>query len=149
MVTMAASGVVPPETVQIAEDSYHRCAQEAFFHAFYERLLASDETVRQKFARTDFAKQNKLLQHGIGLLLIFGKRRNPSLIERIAVRHGPTDLNVPPALYPFFVESLIETVKQFDAEYSPAVDQAWRQALKPGIDFMMALHSGDTPEAGR
>ncbi len=147
---MASAGPVSPETVQIAEDSYDRCGHEAFFHAFYRRLLGSDETIRRKFARTDFEKQNKLLQHGLGLLFIYAKRGNPAMLERIAARHGPADVDVPPTLYPVFVDCLIATVKEFDTMCSPEVEQAWRQALAPGIAFMGAHYTkhAEQPAAG-
>ncbi len=138
---MASAGPVPPETVQIAEESYRRCGHEAFFHSFYRRLLGSDESIRSKFARTDFERQNKLLQHGLGLLFIYAKRGNPSLLERIATRHGPGDVDVAPSLYPLFVDSLVATVKEFDTLCSPEVEQAWRQALAPGIAFMCAHYT--------
>lgn len=137
---MASAGPVAPETVQIAEESYHRCGHATFFHAFYRRLLGADEAIRRKFARTDFEKQNKLLQHGLGLLFIYAKRGNPALLERIAARHGPDDVDVPPDLYPVFVDCLIATVREFDSLCSPEVEQAWRSALAPGIAFMSARY---------
>ncbi len=147
---MAPAGPVATETVQIAEDSYHRCGHEAFFHAFYRRLLGSDETIRRKFGRTDFEKQNKLLQHGLGLLFIYAKRGNPALLERIATRHGPQDVDVPPTLYPLFVDSLVATVREFDTLCSPEVEQAWRAAVAPGIAFMCAQYEkpAGLPAAG-
>lgn len=133
---MASAGTVPPETIQIAEQSLARCVRDEFFPAFYQKLLRTDPTIPPKFARTDFARQNKLLQHGLGLLLIFAKRQNPVLLERIAVRHGDKDVDVRPPLYPFFVESLVATVKEYDPHCTPAVEQAWRDALAPGIAYL-------------
>jgi len=143
-----SSATVPAETVQVAEESYRRCSQEAFFRAFYQRLLASHPAIAPKFAKTDFERQNKLLQHGIGLLMIFAKRQNPALLERIAVRHGPKDLDIAPAFYPFFVDSLIATVKEFDPQASPEVEQAWRLAMAPGVAFMIAHHQAGSSAPG-
>ena len=131
---------VAPETVMIAEESYRRCGQDQFFPAFYQRLLASHPSIPPRFAKTDFQKQHKLLQHGLGLLLIFAKRENPTMLDRIAVRHGPHDLNISPDMYPFFVDSLLATVRQFDPQVDATVEDAWRQALAPGLAFMAARY---------
>ncbi len=133
---MTANDAPPAKWIQVAEESYHRCQGEAFFQSLYQRLLASDASIQAKFAKTDFAKQNKLLQHGLGLLLIYAKRPNPALLERIAVRHNRADLDVPPTQYPLFVDSLIAAVREHDPQCNPEVENAWRTSLAPGIAFM-------------
>ncbi len=130
----------PPEIVDVAEASYRRCQSEAFFRAFYDRLLASDPRIPPMFAKTDFAKQTKLLQHGIGLLFVFAKRGNPALLERMAFRHSRTEIPVPAEYYPLWVDALVATVREFDARCSPAVEQAWRQAVSPGIAYMISRY---------
>jgi hemoglobin-like flavoprotein len=135
---MATPGLVSPETVQLAEESYRRCANEAFFQAFYKRFVDSDPAIPPKFARTDFQRQHKLLQHGIGLLFVYARRRNPVILDRISDRHGPADLNIEPRLYTFFGDSLLATVEAFDPQYTPEIGQAWRDAIEPGIRFMTA-----------
>lgn len=137
---MAASDVLSAETIQIAEESLSRCASEAFFQAFYKRLLQSDAATRAKFAHTDFDRQNKLLQHGLGLLFTFAKRRNPALLERIATRHAKGDLDVAPPYYAHFTESLVAAVREFDPQCSAEVEDAWQRAVAPGIAFMAAQH---------
>ena len=133
---MSANEAPPGKWIQVAEESYRRCQGEAFFQSLYQRLLASDAAVRAKFARTDFSRQNKLLQHGLGLLLIYAKRPNPAMLERIAVCHGQDDLDVPPTQYPLFVDSLIAAVREHDPQCTPDVENAWRTSLAPGIAFM-------------
>lgn len=142
---MAASDTLSAETIQLAEESLRRCASEAFFQAFYKRLLQSDAATRAKFANTDFERQNKLLQHGLGLLFTFAKRRNPALLERIARRHGKRDLDIPPSDYAHFEESLVLTVREFDPQCTPGVEDAWYRAIAPGIAFMAARHASNTP----
>jgi hemoglobin-like flavoprotein len=121
--------------VQLAETSYHRCAESAaFYSTFYEHLLASNPRIPPMFAGTEFDRQHRLLKHALGLLIIYAKRANPSLLDRIADRH--VEVGVGDDLYPFFVESLIRTVADQDPEYTPAVGEAWRVALQPGLDYM-------------
>lgn len=138
---MASPTAVPPDSVQIAQQSYQRCQRATeFFQVLYQRLLASHETIPPKFANTDFDRQNRLLQHGLGLLLSYASRRDATLLQRIAERHSRRDLKVDPDLYPLFVESLVATVKEFDLAWSPEVERAWRKAMIPGIEFMQSLY---------
>jgi hemoglobin-like flavoprotein len=139
---------VPDGTIHIAEESYRRCQSEPFFRAFYKRFLDSDPVIRDKFVKTDFDRQIKLLQHSIGLLFIYAKRRNPALLERIAARHGRADVDVAPELYPLFTASLLATVKEFDPHFGNEVEQAWRMSIAPGIEFMSGWYSRDASDAG-
>jgi hemoglobin-like flavoprotein len=127
--------------IELAEESYHRCSGiPGFFPAFYELLLESDTQIPPMFAKTKFERQHKLLQHGLGILLIYAKRPNPALLERIAVRHSRSDVSVAPELYPHFVEALVKAVERFDPEYTPDLADAWRQATEPGIAFMQSKY---------
>jgi hemoglobin-like flavoprotein len=141
-----APAPVPADRILIAEASLRRCASEAFFQAFYHRLLGVSDEVRAKFAATDFERQNKLLQHGIGLLFSYAKRPNPALLERIAQRHSHADLDVPPIQYHHFTDGLVATVREFDAEFRPDVALAWREAMAPGIDYIMSRYDAAAQE---
>jgi hemoglobin-like flavoprotein len=126
-----------PQQIELARASYERCLrQEEFFRSFYARFLASDPAIAPQFADTRFDRQHKLLQHGLGLLLSYAGRPNPHLLERIAERHGPTDLNVPEYQYPLFLESLLFAVRTHDPECTPAVEEAWTAALLPGVEYL-------------
>jgi hemoglobin-like flavoprotein len=135
---------MPEIDIEIAEASYHRCAEQpAFFRTFYDLLLASDPRIPPKFARTDFERQGRLLKHALGLLIIYAKRPNPALLERIALRHSRNGVDVPPDQYPHFVSALEQALAKHDPEYRPDVGAAWRSALAPGIAYMQSRY-GDT-----
>src|SRR5262245_25366581 len=119
---MTVPSAAPTKHVEIAQESFRRCQREEFFQGFYKRLLASDHSLPAKFAKTDFSRQNKLLQHGLGLLLNYARHPNPSLLERLGHRHAQGDLDVPPTLYPNFVEALVATVREFDPQCDPQVE---------------------------
>lgn len=124
-----------------AQESYARCCDlPGFFEAFYQHLLGSSPEIPPMFAKTNFERQHKLLQHGIGVLFIYAKRNNPALLERVAVRHSRKDVDVDPSLYPCFVESLIKALREYDPKFSPEVEEAWRVAMEPGIEFMKAKY---------
>lgn len=126
-----------------ARASYDRCREaEGFFESFYETFFQADPEARQMFARTDFMRQHQLLRHAIGLLLLVPNQPtdNPNLLTRVAERHSRRDLNIDPARYGPFVDSLVKTVAGFDPQFNPAVERAWREAMAPGIAFMMASY---------
>ena len=132
-----ARPTVAEHQLELAQSSYARCQQAPdFFRVFYNRFLASDPTIPPFFANTRFERQDRLLQHGVSLLLIYAKRPNPNLLERLAQRHGPGDLNVPARLYPLFVQSFLATVREYDPECDAAVEEAWQAALASGIAYM-------------
>jgi hemoglobin-like flavoprotein len=129
--------------VELAEDSYHRCADGGFYDTFYRHLLASDPRIPPMFATTEFERQHLLLKHALGLLIIFAKRPNPVLLDRIAERHS--EIGVLDELYPAFVDSLVRTVSEHDPEYTPELADAWRAALAPGIAYMRARRATGAP----
>jgi hemoglobin-like flavoprotein len=126
-----------PGQVDLTQASYDRCRQsEAFLTDFYAALLASDPAIPPLFARTDFDRQKRLLLHALGLLMSFARRHNPSLLERIAERHGPADLDIPPAYYPLWVKAVLVAVRQHDPQFSDEIGEAWEATLAPGVRFM-------------
>lgn len=125
----------------LAQESYARCQRSPrFFPSFYEHLLASDPAVPPMFAKTEFPKQYKVLQHGLGLLLSYGNKRDEDLLERIALRHSLSGVNVHPTMYSLFVDSLLATVREHDPRCDVETEAAWRDALRPGIEFMMSRY---------
>jgi len=131
------SAIVSEQQLELAQASYARCQQVPdFFRRFYDRFQASDPAIPAFFTGTRFDQQDKLLQHGVSLLLIYAKRANPALLDRIAKRHGPADLAIPKQLYAPFVASFLATVQDCDSECDAATIVAWQAALEPGIRFI-------------
>jgi len=135
--------MVDKATTLVAKASYDRCCRSPdFLPAFYRNFLTACPKAEPMFARTDFTRQNKLLQHAVGLLLTFPNQpaSEPTLLTRLAERHSRRDLNIDPVFYGPFIDSLLETVSQFDREFSPVIEAAWRQTVAPGIEYMKAKH---------
>ena len=127
----------------LASASYQRCSETpGFFESFYRNFFQACPEAAPRFAHTDFARQNKLLRHALGLLLIFPKQPDvePTLLTRVAERHSRRDLDVPPSLYPPFVDSLIATIKQYDPAFTPAVEDAWRRTVAKGVGYMISKY---------
>jgi len=135
--------VVDKATTALAKASYERCCQASdFLQTFYRNFLAACPEAAPRFAHTNFEQQTKLLRHAIGLLLIFPgqPQKEPTLLARVAERHSTRDLDVDPALYRPFIDALVDTVKQFDRECTPAVEAAWRATVAPGVAYMKSKH---------
>ena len=127
----------------LASASYQPCCdQPGFFESFYRTFLAACPQAAPRFAHTDFARQNKLFRHAVGVLLIFPKASDaePTLLSRIAERHSRRDLAVPAEMYPPFVDSLIATVKQYDSVFTPEVEAAWRRTVDKGVQYMVSRY---------
>jgi hemoglobin-like flavoprotein len=141
---------MPPESAAVtqqdlvtAKDSFRRCcAADGFFPSFYRTFFETAPEVKPLFAETDFTRQHKLLQHAIGLLLNFPNQRpsEPSILTRVAERHSRKDLDIAPSLYPAFVDSLMQTVRDHDPEFTPEIERAWRTAIASGIQYMQSAH---------
>jgi hemoglobin-like flavoprotein len=128
---------------QIAHGSYARCLRSPdFLPRVYEHLLASDPSIPPMFARTEFPRQYRLLQHALGLLLSYGNRRDDALLERLAAKHSANSMDVEPRKYELFVESLVRAIREFDGACDGAVEDAWREALRPGLEFMKSKYDG-------
>jgi hemoglobin-like flavoprotein len=129
-----------PDSIDLTKASYHRClASPGFLAAFYEQFFADCPGARELFAHTDLAKQTRLLQHAIGLLIAFPKQpsEGPRLLARLAEKHGTSELNIEPGSYAIFLDCLIDTVSRHDPQFNPRLGAAWRETLAPGVNYML------------
>lgn len=132
-----------PGAIAVAKWSYDRCCTAThFFEDFYRNFFTRCPPARPMFAHTDFERQHKLLRHAFGLLLNFPQQRagEPTILTRVAERHGRRDLGVDPALYQPFIEALIDTVRDCDPDFTHAVEDAWRRTVHRGVAYMQAKY---------
>jgi hemoglobin-like flavoprotein len=132
-----------PDLVAVARESFNRCcAAGDFFPRFYRNFFLACPEAAPLFANTDFERQHKLLQHAIGLLLVFSNQPStePTILTRVADRHSRRDQAINPKFYGPFAESLIKTVREHDPQFSPAIEDAWRRAIAPGVAYMKSRY---------
>jgi hypothetical protein len=67
-------------------------------------------------------------------------RADLSLVGRLAEHHSSRDLDIPPRLYPLFVDSLMATVRHYDTEFTAAIEEARRATLGPGVLYMQGRY---------
>ena len=96
-----------PVTLTFARESYRRCIEAAgeeqeffryFYEVFRERCPAAGQMFR-RFTKSKWARQYRLLQEGILLLLAYARtpaaaQREPNVLTRIAQEHGDEGLGV-------------------------------------------------------
>jgi len=108
-----------------------------FFDAFYDRFIQSSPEVAEQFKHTDMQKQKKVLEKSFYSLLIFYATNNANdYLDEIANQHSKSALDINPALYDLWLESLIETVKEYDDCFTPETELSWRLVLSVGITYM-------------
>ena len=132
---------VDPSIIDMAKASYQRCCEvPGYFETFYRNFFDVCPEAEPKFASTDFELQHKLLRHALQLLFVFSSKSEEEakfLLRRVAERHSRRDLGIDRSLYPPFVDSLVKTSSEFDPQFTPDVERAWRDALAPGIAYMI------------
>ena len=122
------------------QSSYLRCcASPGFFDTFYDIFLAKSPEIAEKFAKTDFTRQKRMLKDSIFKMVrqasFDGEAR--AEIERIGDLHT-RQLDIRPGLYALWLDSLCAAIKQHDPGYTPALEVLWRRHMQRGIDLIIA-----------
>jgi hemoglobin-like flavoprotein len=140
IIILLGEGVLNFEDV--FDESYERVLQErrsgqGFFESFYQRFLQSSPEIAAHFQNTDMNRQQKMLKKSFyGLFVFYASGHADDYIVKVAESHSRAKLDIKPELYDVWLDSLMETVKQFDSEFSDEIELAWRLVLTPGITYM-------------
>src|SRR5262245_21567062 len=111
---------------------------------FYDAFLASSDEVREKFRGTDFEKVRRMVADSLYLMAVAaqspGREESVAWSEmtRLAGRHARTDRDIRPGLYEVWLDCLLGAAAKHDPAFSPNVEAAWRETLRPGIAFMQS-----------
>ena len=122
-------------------NSLGRCqANPEFIPIFYVNFLASSPRVKQKFVKTDFSRQNRMLKGSLYMVMAAseGSEAAEKYLAYIAERHSGRDLDIEPELFECWLDSLVLTVKEVDLGFTPEVEEAWRAVMREGIKYMIA-----------
>jgi hemoglobin-like flavoprotein len=115
------------------QQSYGRCLRgKNFIERFYEIFLESHPAIRPMFAKTDFQTQRMALRHGISAAISYasGSSLTKRTVDQMAASHSRTGhAPVSPELYPYWVDSLVQTVKEMDPQATPQLLSRWRQGM--------------------
>ena len=69
-----------------------------------------------------------------------GAEESRGALERTGATHSRLQRNIRPDLYPFFVESLCETVKEHDPEFTPELEALWSKRVRDGISLIASMY---------
>ena len=122
------------------KQSYGRCLLKGdLIGRFYEIFLESHPDVKPLFANTDFDIQKQALRQGINLMIMFTNESavGKSGMKRIRDSHSRSGLNIPPNLYQYWKDSLLQALSEFDSKFSDNLRTEWDQNLQIAIDFII------------
>jgi hemoglobin-like flavoprotein len=128
-------------TKNIFHASLARCNQHGdFFKRFYEIFMASSVEVKEVFKNTDMQKQVKMLRDSFYATKLASSDSAiiKANLQKIALAHSKREPKVRPEHFDLWLQSLIQTVLEFDAQYDMEIAAAWKAMMKPGIDYLKA-----------
>lgn len=113
--------------------SYGRCLRDRrFIERFYEVFMESHPEIAPMFADTHFGRQRMALRRGISAAIFHaaGSTLTRTTVEQMADVHSlrgrcPVD----PALYPYWIDSLLAVIVETDPEIDERLQARWRQAM--------------------
>lgn len=117
----------------LGNSSYNR----DFIGRFYEIFLSKSDRIAEHFKNTDMSAQKTMLHDSLHLMVEFySSRKTNKYMERVAKVHNHAHRDIPTDMYEVWLDSLIESVKEFDVEFDDHVELSWRLVLAPGITYM-------------
>jgi hemoglobin-like flavoprotein len=125
--------------IEDVKASFGRCmAEQSLFDTFYDIFLASHPDIRPRFATTDFDRQKVAIRQGLNLAIMYaaGNPVGEGGLERIRASHARTRLNIPPDLYKYWKESMLEAVSRTDPRYDASLARSWDEVLQQAVDFI-------------
>jgi hemoglobin-like flavoprotein len=133
---------LPSEHAEAFRASLKRCLEEpSFMTDFYRRFTSSSDEVGEKFRHTEFERQNRVLADSLYVMAAAAQSSKGSIawqeLRHIAGRHR--ELGIGPGLYDLWLDCLLQAARAHDPQFSPAIDDAWRAMLNPGIAFFRSM----------
>jgi len=121
---------------QLVFESFERCdAQGAFADTFYKIFLSKSQEIRDMFKNTNFPRQKKLLRASVYILVLqdITTPKAQNIMSKIGATHSRSKLDIPPRLYPVWLDSLCETIATHDPDYSETLEAHWREIMSEPI----------------
>lgn len=126
----------------IFDSSYERVLNieingKSFFEAFYDNFIASSAEVRKRFEHTNMHRQKGMLKKSFyNLVVFYATNHVDDYLNKITQNHSKKHLDIRPELYDLWLEVLMQTLKQYDPQYTKNIELAWRLVLSTGITYM-------------
>ncbi len=123
------------DVMQVTE-SLRRCyASDGFFGVFFDSLIKRRPQVVTLFEGADEVVLRNFLRNALTLLLMdaTGSPHAKAKIAHVHQRHSPGDLDIDPAWFPDWTESLLQAVRASDPKVTADLERAWRRVIEPGV----------------
>jgi hemoglobin-like flavoprotein len=123
--------------------SYHRCEDAGgLFDTFYDFFFSKSAEIPPKFDMTEMErqKQDAMASVLMALRLAAGDPVAQTFVEELAESHNRRGHNIRPELYGLWLDALCEAIQKHDPQYTPALEENWRRAMRPAIELMIAAY---------
>jgi hemoglobin-like flavoprotein len=132
---------IDPATYALFERSLFRCtADESFIELFYDLFLKSSDDIAARFVGVDMRRQRRVLRGSLYLVAraAGGFSDGMEHLRQVARSHGERGLDIKPAFYDQWLDSLTRAARQTDPSFDDATGAAWRACLRPCIDVLVS-----------
>ena len=139
-VTMRTPGAFADASVR---RSFERCEESGnFAGTFYDEFLGSSPVVAAYFGSTDFSTQRKALRESVHMLVTrdVSDPEMREVIDRLGRAHSRDGRDILPGLYELWLDSICQTVRILDPEWSEQLEREWRVRLRAGMQLIMAAY---------
>lgn len=134
-----------PIDYESVKKSYGRCmvtreTKDAFFTTFYNKFLSSHPAIGQMFKHTKFDKQITMLKNAISMAILFAEKQDDlarDVLTKIRRSHSKTRKDVKPEYYSYWLNALLDTLRECDPQYSVQLEADWRDMLQVTIDYIV------------
>ena len=111
--------------------------EKRFLDRFYDVFVDSHPSIRVLFENTDFGKQVKALKHGLNMAILYaeGDSLADDVLDKIKCTHAGS-LQIPAELFPYWLESIMKTIAEYDEKFSPELDRRWRYVFEKSIKLI-------------
>ena len=130
----------------MVNDSFERVLEvrqdeKSFFDLFYDHFIAQSTEIQEKFNNTDFTRQKRMLRKSLVVAIDFyASRQETPFLEELAAIHSRRQKDIRPELYYLWLDSLLATLRGYDPRFNDDVEEAWRWALSPIIDYFQSQY---------
>lgn len=127
------------DQLDIFHASLKRClADDGFLERFYFLFMASSPAIAEKFKRTNWVRQRRMLVASFYMMLAAeeGGGGDDEHLTHLARLHGSEKLNIPEPMYDKWLASLMQAVSEYDPVYNPEIEEVWKGMMARGIQRM-------------
>lgn len=137
--------------VSAVQESLARCTVRGGFAARFLALLCECQPVLARaLTAGDPAEQRRVTRQGLQLMILYaqGAPMAATLLERLVDDAGADGrgaagaLAIHSDLHPFWVDTLMRVVREFDPGSTPGLEKRWREALAAPLAYLAARHHG-------